>query len=172
MDATDLGLLVLRVVVGLIFAAHGAQKAFGWWGGPGPDRWRGAMVRMQFRPPAFWAWISTAAELAGGLLLAFGFLIPLATAALVAQSIVIIAIAHWAKGFWNMNGGFEFPLALLAGVVSIAATGPGRVSVDSYAALAYPDALRIALFLIGAVAGAGSVLYSRQAAARETAEAR
>ena len=58
MDSTDLGLLLLRLVVGLTFAAHGAQKTFGWWGGSGWGGWQAVMVRLGFRPPALFGAIA------------------------------------------------------------------------------------------------------------------
>src|SRR2546430_8497870 len=61
-----LGLLILRLVIGLTVAAHGAQKLFGWWGGPGMTGWTGAMNRMRIRPAVPWAWTSALAELLGG----------------------------------------------------------------------------------------------------------
>ncbi len=69
MDSADLGLLVLRVAIGLIFAAHGAQKAFGWWGGPGYAGWTGALRHMGMRPAPLWARSAPGARLphaAGG----------------------------------------------------------------------------------------------------------
>jgi len=75
MTTFDLALLVLRLVVGLTFAAHGAQKAFGWWQGPGPANWVKAIHRMGFHPPTFFAAASIFNELAGGLALALGFAI-------------------------------------------------------------------------------------------------
>jgi putative oxidoreductase len=126
----DAGLAALRITIGLIFAAHGAQKAFGWWKGPGYAGWTGAIGKMGFRPAALWAFVSVVAELGAGLLLALGLLTPLAAAGLVGQGIVIIARVHWANGFWSSNRGYEFPLALLGGSLSIALTGPGAWSLD------------------------------------------
>ncbi|HEX6655783.1 MAG TPA: DoxX family protein [Candidatus Limnocylindria bacterium] len=126
----DFGLFIVRVSVGLVFAAHGAQKLFGWWGGPGMDRWTGLMEGMGVRPPRLWATVSALNELAGGLLLAIGLLTPLAAAVLVAQSAVIIARMHWAKGFWNTNGGYEYPLVLGAVALGVAFSGPGAWSLD------------------------------------------
>ena len=149
MAASDLGLLVLRLVVGLTFAAHGAQKAFGWWSGPTFAGWRAGVERMGLRPTGFWAFVSTAAELAGGVLLAVGLLTPLATAALIAQSIVIIGLVHLPKGFWNRNGGIEFALSLAAGVVALAGTGPGAASLDAALGASYPGAVRLLLIAVG-----------------------
>lgn len=126
----DFGLFVIRVAVGLTFAGHGAQKLFGWWGGPGMDRWTGVMEDMGERPPRLWATISSLNEAIGGLLLAIGFLTPLAGAVLVAQSAVIIARVHWPKGFWNTNGGLEYPLVMGAGALGVALAGPGAWSID------------------------------------------
>ena len=85
MQASDLGLLVLRLTVGLIFAAHGAQKAFGWWNGPGYAGWHRVIERIGFWPTSFWPAVSVAVELASGLALAIGFLTPLAAASIVAK---------------------------------------------------------------------------------------
>ena len=104
MTPGDLGLLILRLVIGLTFAAHGAQKAFGWWSGPKYSGWRAGVERMGLRPAGFWALVSTAAELGGGVLLAVGLLTPVATAALIAQSLVIVGLVHLPKGFWKLSG--------------------------------------------------------------------
>jgi putative oxidoreductase len=153
MDATDLGLLVLRLVVGLTFAAHGAQKAFGSFDGIGWAGWQGIMERLGFRPPLLFAAVSTGAELVGGLALAAGLLTPLAATIILGQSIVIIAKSHWANGFWNRANGFEFPLALLGGTVAIGLIGPGAISIDALAGFAPSETFRIALFVVGIVGG-------------------
>ena len=124
MAASDLGLLILRLVVGLTFAAHGAQKAFGWWSRPKFAGWRAGVESMGLRPTVFWALVSTAAELVGGVLLAVGLLTPLATAALIAQSVVIISRAD---AFGAANGGRDDSGA--RGFLSEAAGGAGRRSL-------------------------------------------
>lgn len=159
----DLALLSLRLVAGLIFTAHGAQKAFGWWEGPGVTGWRGAMERMQFRPPAFFAALSTGVELIGGLLLALGLLTPFAVAALVAQSVVIIVVAHLPKGFFTTKGGIEFPFLLGTVLTALAATGPGRVSLDAAVGLAWSAYARWELYLLGLAAGLVAVAISKLA---------
>jgi putative oxidoreductase len=131
----DFGLFVIRVVVGLTFAGHGAQKLSGWWGGPGMDRWTGVMEGMGERPPRLWATISSLNEAVGGLLLAIGLLAPVAAVVLVAQSTVIIARVHWPKGFWATNGGLEYPLVMGAGALGIALAGPGAWAIDQLLAV-------------------------------------
>src|SRR5437773_7708792 len=98
MILANFSILVLRLVVGLTFAAHGAQKAFGWWNGPGPERWQNAITSMRFRPAAFWAVLSIGVELVGGLLLAVGLITPLTATMLIGQEVVIIVKAHLPKG--------------------------------------------------------------------------
>jgi putative oxidoreductase len=153
MDPVDVGLVLLRLVVGLTFAAHGAQKAFGWWGGPGWDRWQGAMDSLGFRPVRFFAVISTGVELLGGLCLALGLLTPFAAAALLAQSAVIILKVHGPKGFFNTNGGIEFPLALAITTLVIGFVGPGGASLDAAAGFSLPIELRLILLLAGLACG-------------------
>jgi putative oxidoreductase len=152
-DPLDAGLLLLRLVVGLTFAAHGAQKAFGWWDGPGWDRWQGAVEAMGFRPTRVFATISTAIELFGGLCLALGLLTPLAAAALVGQAAVIVLKVHAPKGFFNTKGGAEFPITLWTGAFFIGLVGPGAVSLDAAAAFALPVEFRLILLLAGLAGG-------------------
>jgi putative oxidoreductase len=153
MTTLDIGLLVLRVGVGLTFAAHGAQKAFGWWSGPGIAAWRSGMERMNMHPARLWATVSIAAELGGGLLFALGLLTPIAAAVLIAQSIVIIELVHWRNGFFSQKQGFEFPLVLAAGVLATALAGAGRLSLDSALGFVPSDSVRIAAVVLG-IAGA------------------
>jgi putative oxidoreductase len=138
---------------GFIFAAHGAQKLFGWWSGPGLEGWHGAMERMNMRPAWLWTYASAGNELIAGLLLAFGLLTPLAAAALIAQSMAIIAFVHWPKGFFNVKGGFEFPLVLARAAVGIAIAGAGRYSVDAVLGIMYSADLDVALVVLGILAG-------------------
>ncbi len=137
--AVALGLLILRLGVGLILAAHGAQKLLGWWGGPGMTNWTGAMTRMRMRPPALWAWVSALGEFGGGLALAAGLLSPLGSLGVIGAMVVAIALVHWPKGFWVSKGGFEFNLSLIVGAAALAITGPGAYSLDSLLGLHLPE---------------------------------
>jgi putative oxidoreductase len=124
------GILLVRVVLGLTMAGHGAQKVFGWWGGPGLRGTAGWLGSMRFRLPLAFAALVAVAELGGGLLLALGFLTPLGSVAVASAMLVAIALVHWSKGFWSGNGGFEFNLLILAAAVALAAIGGGRFSLD------------------------------------------
>lgn len=151
----DVGLLLLRLSVGLTFAAHGAQKALGWWGGPGFAGWTGAIGKMRFAPAQFWAVVSAYVELLGGLSFAAGLLTAIGSALLFAQALVIVFRVHLPKGFWNRNSGVEFPLQLLAGSALVLLGGPGALSVDAALALRIDAGLRL---LIAALAVLGVLL--------------
>lgn len=151
--APDLGLLIIRLVVGLTFAAHGAQKAFGWWAGPGWIGWQNAIGRMGFRPIGLFAALSVGAELIGGLFVALGAFTPFAAAILAAQSTVIIFKVHGPNGFWNKAGGVEFPLVLGAAALAVGLTGAGAVSFDAVEGFEVSDAVRIVVAMAGIVCG-------------------
>jgi len=125
----DFGLLVLRLVVGLTLAAHGTQKLFGWFGGPGLQGTRGWLGGMGFRMPSLMALMVAVCE-TSGLLFALGLVTPLAALLMASAMVVAIGSVHWRNGFFNMSQGYEFNLALLAVPVAVAPTGPGRFSLD------------------------------------------
>jgi putative oxidoreductase len=150
---TDLALALVRAVVGLVIAAHGAQKVLGVWGGPGLAGWTQGVTRMGMRPPAFWAWISAFAELAGGIAFALALLLPFVAAALTIQMGVAIARAHWGKGFWNSKGGIEFPFTLGAIAAISGVADPGAYSLDRTLGLPPMGAgVYAAVLIIGVVA--------------------
>jgi putative oxidoreductase len=165
MTLADTTLLILRLAVGLTFAAHGAQKAFGWWNGPGIEGWQKAVAGMRFQPAPLWTLVSVGAELVGGLLLAVGLFTPLAAMALIGQSGVIILKAHLPSGFWNKAGGIEFPLALTAGVVAILGVGPGAYSIDRFIGFGLAEPILWALLVIGLLGGLAAYGLSRVAPA-------
>jgi putative oxidoreductase len=159
--ATDFGILIVRLAVGLTFGAHGAQKVLGWWAGPGFAGWTGAIRRMGLRPAPLWAAISAGVELLGGLLLAIGFLTPIAAAVVVAQAVYIVVRAHLPRGFWNKNGGIEFPLQLLAGSLLIAASGPGAIAIDPVIGLEFAVWWRAAILVVALVGSLGAMVIAR-----------
>src|SRR2546423_12274188 len=110
----DLGLLILRLVVGAALAAHGSQKLFGWFGGGGLTGTAGFIEMLGFRPARFWALMAGLGEFGGGLLLVAGLLSPLGSLGGIAAMLVATITAHWSKGFWNSDGGYELPLTNIA----------------------------------------------------------
>jgi putative oxidoreductase len=126
-----LGLLIVRLIAGLTMAAHGGQKLFGWFDGPGRRGTAGMMERLGFREPAVMASLAGLAELAGGLGLAVGFLTPFAAIAIVVVMLNAAFTVHLKNGFWNTAGGYEYPLVMSAIAVGIASTGAGDASADN-----------------------------------------
>jgi putative oxidoreductase len=159
--SVSLGLLILRVVIGLTLAAHGAQKLFGWWGGSGMAGWVGVVTKLRIRPATPWAWIAALSEFGGGLLVALGLLSPLGSFAIAAAMLVAIATVHWPNGFWNGKRGYEFNLALLAAVAALAFTGPGAYSLDQALGLHLPEPLALMVGTIALVVGVVATLASR-----------
>ncbi len=125
----DIGLLVMRVLVGLTLAAHGTQKLFGWLGGRGLKATAQGFDRVGYRPGPLMALLAGVGEAGGGVLLALGLLTPLGAAAGVGVMLNAMSM-HLAKGFWNSKGGLEFPLTVATVFAGIAFAGPGRFSLD------------------------------------------
>lgn len=171
MDTIDFSLLIVQVGIGLTFAAHGAQKVFGWWGGPGLPGWEGAMAHMGFRPARLFAVTSAFTELGGGLLLAVGLLTPLAAAALVAQAIVIVGHVHWQNGFFNSRSGFEFPLLLGLGAAAVGVAGGSAVGLDSVVGFTLAPSIGVAFVAAGVVAGLGALAVPRLGSQRAATNA-
>lgn len=96
----DLALLILRVVVGLLLAGHGAQKLFGWYGGPGLAGTTGWLRSTGMRPAGFWGFMAGFSEFGGGIFVALGLLNPLGEMGILAAMIMAIAKGHWGKGLW------------------------------------------------------------------------
>jgi len=123
------GLLLLRVVVGGTMFSHGAQKLFGWFGGPGLRGTAGFFESLGWRLPLALAFLAGLAE-TSGVAFALGLLTPLAALGIAVVMLNAIFVVHWRNGFFNGNGGLEFPLTLATVAVAVAATGPGRFSID------------------------------------------
>ncbi|GAB3296526.1 DoxX family protein [Pseudidiomarina andamanensis] len=126
------GALILRIPVGIIFMAHGAQKLFGWFGGYGLEGTGGWMESIGLAPGVLMAFLAGAAEFFGGLALIVGFLVRPAGAVLSIAMLVAIFAVHIGNGLFMSNNGYEFGLSLLAVSVALVFMGAGKVSVDSW----------------------------------------
>jgi putative oxidoreductase len=130
--ATDAGwgVLALRIPVGIIFAAHGAQKLFGWFGGYGLEGTGQWMASIGLAPGVLMALLAGAAEFFGGLALVLGLLVRPAAAALAVAMVVAILSVHIVNGLFVAKNGYEYALALLAVAVALLVAGAGRGSLD------------------------------------------
>jgi putative oxidoreductase len=124
------GALALRVPIGIIFAAHGAQKLFGAFGGYGLEGTGEFFASIGLNPGYLMALLAGAAEFFGGLALIVGLLVRPAAAVLSFAMVVAIAAVHLDKGFFMSGNGIEFALALLAASLSLVFSGAGRASLD------------------------------------------
>ena len=167
-DATtaSIGLLVARLVLGLLMAAHGSQKLLGWFGGHGLAATSGFFDSMGFRPGRFFATLASATEVVSGLLLALGFLGPIGPALMISVMIVAAVSMHLKNGVFAANNGIEVPLLYAAGALGILLTGPGDYSLDAifgFGILSTPNIAWAAL-VIGVVGGLLNLLARRRPA--------
>ena len=130
------GLLALRVVLGLLMAAHGAQKLFGWFGGYGLKGTAGFLETLGFHPGRLFAIAAAGSEFGGGVLEALGLFGPVGPALMLSVMIVAAMSVHWQNGLFAMSNGIEVPLLYATGAVALALTGPGRYSLDALLGLA------------------------------------
>jgi putative oxidoreductase len=165
----DIGLLILRLVVGLTVAGHGAQKLFGWFGGYGLAGTGGFFEKLGFRPGKLQAFLAGLAEFGGGLLLAVGLGTPVAAALILTVMLVAVVSIHLPKGFWVTNGGYEYNLVIAAAVLALAFIGPGLYSVDAVENIVLSGLKPgLAALVAGLVLGGGALL-ARKAPAPATA---
>jgi putative oxidoreductase len=164
-----IGLLILRLFVGLTLAAHGAQKLFGWFGGYGLTGTGGFLEQLGFFPGKRHALFAGLAELVGGLFLALGFATPLAATLIISVMFVAIATVHLKHGFFNHNQGYEYNLTLAIVALCVAIIGAGPVSVD--AALRLQDAGPVwgLAALLAGVSGGAVQLAGRKVPAQQKA---
>jgi putative oxidoreductase len=173
----DIALLVLRIVVGLGFAAHGAQKLFGWFGGHGIDGTAGFFDQIGLRPARAHAYAAGVTEFAGGLLIALGLGVPFAAAALIAVMTAAILTVHLHNGFFNADNGYEYNLELAAAVFALAGIGAGEWALDTALGLDLAGTgWALAALAAGILGGVTAVLSGRLLSAprseqRESAQA-
>ena len=124
------GLTVLRIAVGVIFAAHGSQKLFGAFGGYGLAGTAQYMESIGLTPGYVMATLAGGTEFFGGLALIIGLLARPAALGLTFLSLVAIFTVHIGNGLFMANNGYEFALALLGGSIAVLIEGAGKLSVD------------------------------------------
>lgn len=124
------GLLIVRLVVGLTFAAHGSQKLFGWFGGGGPEGTGAFFETFGLKPGKPLAVMAGLGEFGGGVLFALGLFTPVAALLMIATMIVAIVTVAGKNGFWAQNGGSEYNVTIIAVALGVALTGPGLYSLD------------------------------------------
>ena len=160
------GLLVGRLVLGFLIAAHGTQKLFGWFGGHGLAGTGGFFESLGFRPGRAFAAAAALTELGGGLLLALGFLGPVGPALIISVMIVAALTVHWGHGLLSTSNGIEVPLLYAAGSLALALTGYGAYSLDALLGLQPLWTPSVAWVAIGiGVIGGIANLFARRAPA-------
>jgi putative oxidoreductase len=151
-DQVDVGLLVLRVLVGVAFSMHGFQKLLGWFGGGGLRGTAGWFRSLGFGDGRVAAVVAGCSEVGGGLGLALGLLTPVAAAAVIGTMTVAALVNNAENGFWSVRKGWELNGYLIAVAWALATTGPGQLSLD--AALGV-DLAGVGPGLVALAAGAG-----------------
>src|SRR6187455_2606904 len=106
----NIGLLLARLIIGLVMAAHGAQKLFGWFGGYGLNKTGEFFVHLGFKPGRSFAAMASATEITSGLLIALGLLGPIGPALMISVMIVAAMTVHWEHGLFAADNGVEVPL--------------------------------------------------------------
>jgi putative oxidoreductase len=165
----DIGLLLLRLAVGLTLAVHGTQKLFGWFGGPGLSSTGQFFTVLGFPPGRRHALMAALGEMIGGVLLVAGFATPAAVAIVVSVMLVATVTVHLSKGFFAQNGGYEYCFVLVAAALTLAFTGPGSLSIDALTGFSRSGYVwGIGALLAGLLGGGLALLEWRKAPLRQT----
>jgi putative oxidoreductase len=165
LQTLSLGLLVARVIIGFLMAAHGAQKLLGWFGGHGLRGTGQFFEQMGFRPGVAFAAAASISEIASGLLVAFGFLGPVGPALMISVMLVAAITVHWGHGLFATKG-IELPLLYGAAAFAFALTGFGQYSLDNWLGIAghLPITYTWIALLIGVLGGFANVALRRRPA--------
>jgi putative oxidoreductase len=145
----DIAFLIARLILGLGFAAHGAQKLFGAFGGYGVSGTASSYETLGFRPGTTFALLAGVAEFVGGLLTALGLFGALGPALMISVMLVSMLTVHLPHGFFATNNGWELPGTYIAGALMLALAGFGVYSLDALAGINVFSSPRVAWMLIG-----------------------
>lgn len=132
----EIGLLLLRIVVGALFIGHGTQKLFGWFGGPGLGGTGHFFGSLGYPRPKTMARVAGTAEAGAGVLLVLGVLVPFAAATIIGVMLNAAMTVHRDAGLWTDQGGYEYPLVLGTIGLALAFTGPGAIGLGTAAGIA------------------------------------
>jgi putative oxidoreductase len=157
------GLLIGRVVLGLLMAAHGAQKLFGWFGGYGLNATGEFMVQLGFPSGRLFASTAAVTEVASGLLVALGLFGPIGPSLMLSVMIVAAVTVHWQNGVFAMQNGIELPLLYAAGALGLALAGPGPFSLDALLGIAslWTPRVTALVLAVGVVGGIANLMVRR-----------
>jgi putative oxidoreductase len=160
------GLLIARLVLGTLIAAHGSQKLFGWFGGYGLTGTGGFFEQIGFHPGRTFAAAAAVGEIVAGILIVLGFLGPIGPALMLSVMIVAAVSVHWKGGLFAGTNGIEVPLLYATGAVTLALTGPGLYSLDAALGLdrVWTPALQWAAIAVGVLGGIVNLAARRRPA--------
>ena len=158
-----IGLLVARVVIGLLMAAHGTQKLFGWFGGYGLKVTGEFFAQLGFPAGHTFAMLAAVTEVASGLLVALGLFGPVGPALMISVMIVAAITVHWEHGLFAQNNGIELPLLYGTAALAIALTGYGIYSLDAALGLQslFTPRVTLTILALGIVGGFANVALRR-----------
>jgi putative oxidoreductase len=172
-DAVTLGtgLLLARLILGLLLVGHGTQKLFGWFGGYGIAGTAGYFESLGFRPGRLFVVTAALSEVASGLLIALGLFGPVGPALLLSVMIVAAVSVHWKNGVFATANGIEVPLLYATAAVALAFTGHGPFSLDAALGIdhSWTPAIKAVALAVGAGGGILNLLARRPAAVAATA---
>ena len=172
-DAASLGtgLLLARLILGVLMVAHGGQKLFGWLGGYGLAGTAGFFEQLGFRPGRLFVVTASLSEVVSGVLIALGLLGPVGPALLLSVMIVAAVSVHWRGGLFAATNGIEVPLLYATGALALALTGAGPFSLDAVLGIDqnWTPTLKVAALAVGVVGGVVNLLARRSATVAATA---